>query len=250
MRNPDRIPLNVEAYQKVEAAILPTRQSACVYYILEIQSESLVRYLREHRLRFFSYVLYVCKETVLRFPFLNDFMLGGKKFRHTTMSVSTVMKKDVSKEGSISLVKIELEEKQTASEIQEKMDHRISTVRGEKEKGFKKLIQTLDRFPMPLFRIGLSLASFVDRLGLLPASLIHADPLHTSLVIANLGSVDGDAVFHHLYEWGTSSLFITLGRLDEQGKVTITFTIDERISEGQQLFKALAFFKDCLENPR
>jgi len=250
MRNPDRIPLKQEAYQKVEAAILPTRQSACVYYTLDIHSETLVRFLRENHLRFFSYVLYVCKEIVLRYPFLNDFMLGGRKYRHTTMSVSTVMKKDVSKEGSISLVKIELEENQSALEIQEKMDTRISSVRNEKEKGFKKLIQTLDRLPMPLFRIGLSLASFIDRLGFLPSSLIHADPLHTSLVIANLGSVEGDAVFHHLYEWGTSSLFITLGRLDEQGKVTVTFTIDERISEGQQLFKALAFFKDRLENPR
>lgn len=250
MRNPDRNPLKQEAYQKVEAAILPTRQSACVYYTLEIHSETLVRFLRENHVRFFSYVLYVCKETVLLYPFLNDFMLGGRKYRHTTMAVSTVMKKDVSKEGSISLVKIELDKNQTVFEIQEKMDTRISSVRNEKEKGFKKLIQTLDLIPMPLFRIGLALASFIDRLGLLPSSLIHADPLHTSLVIANLGSVDGDGVFHHLYEWGTSSLFITLGRLDDQGKVTVTFTIDERISEGQQLFKALAFFKDLLENPR
>lgn len=41
------------AYQKVETAITPTRQSACVYYAIEIRSPQLVDYLRTNQLRFF-----------------------------------------------------------------------------------------------------------------------------------------------------------------------------------------------------
>ncbi|TFG83816.1 MAG: hypothetical protein E4G74_00620 [Erysipelotrichales bacterium] len=249
MRNSDRYRRPQNAYQKVEAAITPTRASAVVYYAIEIHSESLVDYLKEHQLRFFSYVLYVCKETVLKHPFLNDFILGGKRYAHTSMIVSTAMKKDIQTEGGLSQVKIALEAEDGPLDIQLKMDNLIKNVRSSKDTGFNALIDTLNLLPMFLYRFVLFIGSILVGWGFLPKSVIHADPLHSSAVIANLGSVKGDAVFHHLYEWGTGSLFIAVGRLSEQGDVTIRFTIDERISEGLQLFSALDTFKSLMEHP-
>ena len=249
MRQSDRRRHPQSAYQKVEAAITPTRQSACVYYAIEIHSPQLVEYLHTNQLRFFSYVLYVCKETVLRHPFLNDFVLGCKNYAHTSLVVSTAMKKDVNADGGISLVKIELNPEDSAQDIQIKMDGKIKNVRSSPATGFNQLIDRLNILPMFLFKFALFVASTMDKLGILPYGLIEADPLHSSAVIANLGSVKGDAVFHHLYEWGTGSLFIAIGRLSENGDVAINFTIDERISEGLQLFNALDTFKKLLENP-
>jgi hypothetical protein len=249
MHTPDRRRLPQDAYQKVEAAITPTRQSACVYYAVEIHSEKLVSYLKENQLRFFSYVLYVCKETVVKHPFLNDFVLGGKRYTHTSLIVSTAMKKDVDAEGAISQVKVELKPDESPQDIQTKMDNKILKVRSTSDTGFNRLIDRLNIMPMFLYRLVLFCASLLDKFGLLPRALINADPLHSSAVIANLGSVNGDAVFHHLYDWGTGSLFIAVGRLSESGDVTIKFSIDERISEGLQLFNALDTFKSMLENP-
>lgn len=249
MRQSDRRRLPQNAYQKVEAAITPTRQSACVYYAIEVHSPQLVEYLHMNQLRFFSYVLFVCKETVLRHPFLNDFILGGKNYAHTSLVVSTAMKKDVNADGGISQVKVELNPQDSVQDIQLKMDAKIKHVRSSTDTGFNRLIDVLNILPMFLFRFVLFVASTMDKFGVLPRALIEADPLHSSAVIANLGSVNGDAVFHHLYEWGTGSLFIAIGRLSENGDVTINFTIDERISEGLQLFTALNTFKSLLENP-
>ena len=150
------------AYQKVEIAITPTRQSACVYCAIEIHIPQLVDYLRTNQLRFFSYVLYVCKETVLRHPFLNDFFLGGKNYAHTSLVVSTAMKKDVNADG------------------------KIKNVRSSPDTGFNHLIDLLNILPMFLFKFVLFVASTMDKLGILPYGLIEADPLHSSAVIANL----------------------------------------------------------------
>lgn len=249
MRTKDRRTLPQNAYQKVESAITPTRASAVVYYALDIHSKELVAYLQENQLRFFSYVLYACKETVLKHPFLNDFILGGKRYAHTSLVISTAMKKDVKQEGNISQVKIELNPDDRPTDIQAKMDEKILRIRNASDNGFNRLIDTLHILPMFLFRFVLFIGSLLDRFGILPRALIDADPLHSSAVIANLGSVNGDAVFHHLYEWGTGSLFIAVGRLSEDGDVSIHFTIDERISEGLQLFAAMDTFRNLLENP-
>ncbi len=242
-----RIPQN--AYQKVEAAITPTRASAVVYYAIDIHSEVLVPYLKENQLRFFSYFLYVCKETVLKHPFLNNFILGKKNYVHTALIVSTAMKKDVNLEGGISQVKVELKPEDTPQSIQAKMDEKISNIRHTSDTGFNRLINLLNLLPMFLFQFVLFVASKMDHWGILPDGIIKADPLHSTAVIANLGSVNGDCVYHHLYEWGTGSLFIAVGRLTEFGDVTVKFSIDERISEGLSLFAALDTFKKLLENP-
>jgi len=249
MHPKDRIRVPQNAYQKVEALICPTRIGSSVFFELDIESPKLRYFLGENKLRFFSYVLYVCKQTVLAYPFLNNFVLGGKKYSHIVLSVTTAIKKDITKVGSIALEKIIIDSQDTPMEIQHKMDTRIQTIRTSSGSSFHRLIDLLNRIPMSIFRIGISIASFLDRHGLLPSSLIENDPLHTSLVIANLGSVNGNGAFHHLYEWGTASVFITVGKLDNDGKVKILFTVDERISEGQQFFLALELFKSLLENP-
>jgi len=44
-----------------------------------------------------------------------------------------------------------------------------------------------------------------------PASHIEPDPTFTGVFLANLGSVGIDNARHHLYEYGTCSLFSVVG---------------------------------------
>ena len=45
-----------------------------------------------------------------------------------------------------------------------------------------------------------------------PSFLRGIDPLRCSAYVANLGSVGLGAAYHHLFEWGTCSLFVTIGQ--------------------------------------
>jgi hypothetical protein len=53
---------------------------------------------------------------------------------------------------------------------------------------------------------------WADRHGLLPKSVIEASPFHTGLFFTNLASINLDFIYHHLYEFGTCSTFLALGR--------------------------------------
>ena len=101
----------------------------------------------------------------------------------------------------------------------------------------------------------------LDRWNLLPAAYIRADPLFASAFMANLGSVGVNNALHHLYDYGTVSLFIVVGKIeqqlfaDEHGTVVTRpglragFSFDERINDGHYCAAALRLAKELMEDP-
>ena len=82
----------------------------------------------------------------------------------------------------------------------------------------------------------------LDRFNLAPWSLIKMDPFYSSIYIANLGSLGLNAPYHHLYEWGNTSIFLVIGKMFSkelwhggtrvrQRYIELRVTIDERIAD-------------------
>jgi hypothetical protein len=80
------------------------------------------------------------------------------------------------------------------------------------------------------------------------------------MFVANLGSLDMAAGFHHLYEWGTCSAFLMAGKIEERpvvrdGRIVVVkvlpirWTYDERIDDGLNARYALRAAERALENP-
>ncbi len=102
---------------------------------------------------------------------------------------------------------------------------------------------------------------WLDGRNLLPARLIAADPLYASAFLANLGSVGLDAAYHHLFEYGTIPIFVTMGRTryvpraHPDGSVRVLevlplrYTYDERIEDGFYAARALERLAAILEAP-
>lgn len=88
---------------------------------------------------------------------------------------------------------------------------------------------------------------------MLPHSYIRNDPLFASAFVANLGSLGLEAAYHHLYEYGTISMFCTMGRVHhEEGtpKLTLKYSYDERVEDGFYAHRALEHLRALLEDPR
>jgi pyruvate/2-oxoglutarate dehydrogenase complex dihydrolipoamide acyltransferase (E2) component len=80
------------------------------------------------------------------------------------------------------------------------------------------------------------------------------------MLIANLGSIDLDAGYHHLYEYGNIPMLIMAGRNKEEvvvGKdgqpevrpmMTLRYSFDERIEDGLYGARALEMMKR-IEDP-
>ena len=95
----------------------------------------------------------------------------------------------------------------------------------------------------------------------MPRSVIATDPFQSSVVLANLGSIKLHAGYHHLTNWGTTSVFCVIGEIkprklpDGEGNevlrpsVDIGLTVDERISDGFYCSRAVQLLHKLLENP-
>ena len=66
-----------------------------------------------------------------------------------------------------------------------------------------------------LLRGVMALLRWLDRVNLMPAAMIASDPMYASAFLANLGSLGIDDTFHHLFEYGTVSLFGAVGRAEK-----------------------------------
>ena len=99
------------------------------------------------------------------------------------------------------------------------------------------------------------------RHGKIPASFVETDPYYSSVILTNLGSIKLHSGYHHLTNWGTTSVFVIVGErkmrpfYDENGAVTMRdsvdlgFTVDERIADGYYFSQTIKLFKEILENP-
>ena len=126
-------------------------------------------------------------------------------------------------------------------------------------KGGKKLIKVLLSAPGVL-NIGVRIFKFMDKYGLLPRSIIEASPFHTTFVVSNLASIRTNHIYHHCYEFGTTSVIMTMGNAREVAKrkggeikfekcIPLGVVMDERICSGSYFALAFRKFRNYLEDP-
>ena len=100
----------------------------------------------------------------------------------------------------------------------------------------------------------------MDRYGWLPRKLIEASPFHVSMTITNLASIKTNHIYHHVYNFGTTSMIVSMGNLREvprRSKGEIVFdrclplgvVMDERIASGSYFAKAFITMKSYLADP-
>ncbi len=144
-------------------------------------------------------------------------------------------------------------ESESLDEMVDATYEHLKAGRAGKQTTSEKEMKLLLRLPGPLIRIVLAILRLADHFGLLPRKMIDADPLYTSVFLANLGSINYPAGFHHLWEYGTASLFGVMGKVERGAdggrKFTAAWTYDERIEDGLYSQYALGMIRDGVENP-
>ena len=103
-----------------------------------------------------------------------------------------------------------------------------------------------------------SLAYHLDLHGLLPRKIIELSPFHTSLFITNLASINTNYIFHHCYEFGTTSVFICMGKPvrdplagpdSRKKQMPLGVVMDERIATGIEYSRFFAAFSRYMKQP-
>ncbi|MCA9557611.1 MAG: hypothetical protein H6704_23775 [Myxococcales bacterium] len=204
------------------------------------------------RVTLFHLVLRAIAVALHERPRMNRFVSGGRIYQRDGIWLSFSAKKAFAEDAPILTVKRRFDPAEPVEAMVDGVLAPLGAARGGALTQADREVSVLLRLPVPLLRVAVGFAGWADRLGLLPRSMIESDPLFASAFVANLGSVGLEAGYHHLWEWGTCSVFCVMGRIagDEGARtVTLKWSFDERVADGFYAATALAVVARELERP-
>lgn len=248
---------------------MPKRCESLVYQNMILDLTGTVEFIKHNKspegrsYRVFEVFLAAILRTIAMRPELNRFVSQYQYWQRKDLSVNFVVKEDYSDESPEHSMPLYFREDMTLDEIAAIINDAIYEQRKPASSNFTdKAILFFLKFPRPIIRLVVGTASLLDRHGKAPKALRDADGLHTSLFVSNMGSIGlgGGSPHHHLYEWGTTSVFVTMGvlkrsRYQEGGlllrrdTMEVGFTVDERITDGFYFTKSIKLFQELLSHP-
>lgn len=110
-------------------------------------------------------------------------------------------------------------------------------------------------------RIVVFLLLWLDKVGLMPKFIGKASPWHCSVFLTNIGSIGVESIYHHLYEFGTCSMFVPMGKksrrhsfnkhgeLAASKSILLKFVLDERICDGFYYASSMRMLSKTMNNP-
>ena len=198
--------------------IMPQRYDAQNTVTEYIDEEIIKKYIREKRrggtrLNHMAVIMAAYYKAVLKNPKLNYFIMNRKIYERNHFCVSFVMlKKRADGTPDETTLKIYLQPNDTVFTINDRIQEAIAqNANAAYENKTDKFVSFLVAVP-GLVRFVVWLARNLDKIGLLPRFVIELSPFHTSLFITNLASIKTSFIHHHCYEFGTTSVFICMGK--------------------------------------
>lgn len=255
---------NTDPMYTVAAFVMDKRYDAMNMITLDIPLEPMQEYLAAKRkegtnISHMALILSAYIRTVAEFPLLNRFIMNRRPYARNELSVAMVVLKSGQLDNG-TMSKMYFDRKNTIFEVNDIINEYVESNRVAAENnGTEKLIKFLLSLP-GLLPVGVAIVKWLDKHNLLPKAVIDMSPFHNSLVISNLASIRTNHIYHHLYEFGTSSVFFTMGNSREvpkrKGKeivfekcMPLGVVMDERICSGSYFAHAFRKMSTYLKNP-
>lgn len=245
--------------------IMSERNDALNMIEVDIPEKPIREYLNKKRkegvkLSHLSVITAAYTRVLAEYPLLNRFVVNKRIYARNELAVAMVVLKGGELDNG-TMSKVNLLPTDTVFDVDRKMMEYIESNREVSAVNkTDKLVATLLSIP-GLLRVGVNILKWMDNHDILPRSIIEASPFHASLTISNLASIRTNHIFHHIYNFGTTSVFITLGNMREVPKrdkddniyfekcIPLGVVMDERICSGTYFAVAFRKLKKYLKNP-
>jgi pyruvate/2-oxoglutarate dehydrogenase complex dihydrolipoamide acyltransferase (E2) component len=243
------------------------RNESVVYYeqILDLtRTLPFVRAWNEthpDKLTVFHLLVAACGKALHARPGLNRFVSGGRIYQRRGAFVSFAAKARFQDDAPLKTVKVKVYPAEPLEETVKRLHASVGGARDGDERPVDKEVRLVVKLPGVVLRLAVGLLRLLDRVNLLPGFVTRDDPMYASVFLANLGSVGIDRAWHHLYEYGTVSIFGTLGEIkkmlvpDEHGApvardaVRVRYAFDERVNDGFYCAASLDLVRAYVEDP-
>ena len=257
--------IKMNGFDKLVYSFKSRRSDSEVCILKEIDVTNLVGYMEKKKktnpdITYFHLFSMAIAKVMYNKPLLNNFIIGGKKYKRNDITISFVAKTDFSDKAREFLSVIKVMEDDNIDKLSDKILHSVKKIRSNKETGTDGFINSLSKMPTFIVRFMVWCARKLDNYDMLPQSLISEDVYHSGVILSNLGSIHCDGIYHNLTNFGTNSIVLTIGEIKDEVRVIDSkiekrkvcqfgITLDERIADGVYYVKSLNLFKYILEHP-
>ena len=255
-----------DPFYEIIPHIMSHRYDAMNYINLEIDLEPIQDYVNECRtnginMKHMSVVIAAYLRLVSQNPNLNRFVINKRIYARNHFCVSFVTLKIEGDTGEETVAKLYFNLDDDIFEVNRKVTEAIEINKtAESNNSMDKLLRKIMKFQSLLGGI-ISILMWWDRHFSLPFSILDGSPFHTSLFITNLASLRTNAVYHHIYDFGSTSIFVAMGQsekklflngevVEEKKVMNLKVTTDERIESGYYFGKCFKEFKKYIKHPK
>ena len=256
--------------QTVMGYLMPKRTDCEVYLNDKIDATELIKYIDkknaehpDYKTTVFHCAITAMARMVKERPLLNRYFQGYVLYERDEISLSFVVKRRFADNAEESLMVLVPKDEDTLDTISKKIVGEVHETRKSEHStgGIDELLDKFAALPRIVLIVAIRIIRWLDFWGINPKVLTEGDPNYTTILTSNLGSIKCPAVYHHLNNYGTNSIMITIGTLHKEEMIMedghkevrdvidIGATLDERIADGFYFAKSLRLMKHIFANP-
>ena len=258
--------------QTVMTALWPKRTETEVYLSDKLDATELLKWLeeqnkdkpKEERITLFHCALTGLTRMVMERPLMNRFIQGYRIYERDEISLAFVAKRRFGDDSEEALMFMVPKETDTVFDISRKIRGDVTEMRKSEHAtgGVDELLDKFAALPRLVLAGSVRVIRYLDFWGINPKFLTDGDPNYSTIFVSNLGSIKCPAVYHHLNNYGTNSIMITIGTIHKEeilmddghkeirDVVDIGATLDERIADGFYFARSLKLIRHIFENPK
>ncbi len=252
-----------DAMYELVPYIMPQRYDASNSVTEEIDLALLQDYIKQCRkkgisMNHMSIIIAGALRLYSQNPFLNRFCMNRKIYARNHFCVSFVTLQPGKTSDTVTKLYFNMDD--DIFTVNQKVQEAIErSQQPGAQNAMDKLMTRLVRIPL-LVGFAVGALKLLDKYFWLPFSIVDASPFHTSLFVTNLASIRTNAIYHHLYEFGTTGIFIAMGQptrkvvkngeLVENHKIMeLGIVTDERIANGHYYGRCFKELTRYLRDP-
>lgn len=257
----------VDTVFRVIPYFLRTRMDSQNFFEEKLQIDHLEAFIKKHKdempdLSIMHIVIAALVRLFSQRPNLNRFVMWNKIFSRNHLNISIAVKRSLTDEGEETLIKPFFMPADTLGDVVKKIRAELDANQKVGQKNDSDAIAGLiGKLPDFLLRFAVFSLLWMDKVGIMPKIINKVSPWHCSIFLTNIGSIGVESIYHHLYEFGTCSIFVAMGRktrenvidttgnIETQKSIMLKFVLDERVCDGFYYASSMRMLNKILANP-
>lgn len=246
--------------------IMKRRSDAQVFYSQEIPLAPLDEYIAKKdaegiKMSYMAIIYSALVRIIAEKPLVNRFVMNGRVYARNSIDISLAIKKGMSETAEETTLKLHFKGSENIFDMKNKLEQVIAENKeASSENITDKFAKAMAYIPNWLMKLVVNFLMFLDKHNLMPKFIIELSPFHTTAFLTNVGSLGIDSIYHHLYDFGTTGVFLAMGKkkksfisvdetLKEEKSLSLRWVLDERICDGFYYANALKLFNKYMKKP-